>query len=508
MIIYNGRLVHYIIFVEDKKMFRKSRVFLALTVLLALFLFVSCEKGNEENVNKPVTEQNGSVVEGDVFAERVAIDDELGDYDFGGKTLRFVGHGGDINIFLDTSKVNQGSLITDARFNTITSISDRFNVNFEVVYKSGINEVSEWVSKTVLSGVDEFDILSNHVLTTAGLVTKNLFLNWYDIPNVDFSKPWWAASTSEELSVNGKCVLAISDFNLSAITCTYCMVFNKNLANSYDLGNLYEVVNEGKWTFDYFTSLIDDIYIDTDGSGTKTSGDFYGILQLDRNHMNQWLWAFDNPIMKKDEEGVPAIALKTDKINNIVSTLYDYIYNTEGVYYEADFTDPSEMFLSKKTIFDIVVIGDFLGEGYRNFDDEYGVLPMPKWDETQKDYYTMAYGEHSVMAIPKTVKDTEFVGTVIEALSAESYKYVLPTLYEVALKTRYLRDNESKAMLDKILENRVFDFGYVYDGWHGFGYVLNDVMKSGNPNFESFYSGMYSKVRSHYKKMVKAIDKT
>lgn len=104
---------------------------------------------------------------------------------------------------------------------------------------------------------------------------KNVFLNWYDIPNVDFSKPWWPESNSTDLTYDGKCVLAVSDFNYTAISQSACMIFNKNLANSYDMGNLYEVVMNGDWTFDYFMNLVKDVYVDSDGSGDKSEGDFF-----------------------------------------------------------------------------------------------------------------------------------------------------------------------------------------------------------------------------------------
>ena len=119
----------------------------------------------------------------------------------------------------------------------------------------------------------------------------------------------------------------------------------------------------------------------------------------------------------------------------------------------------------------------------------------------------MTPGEHTVLAVPKTVKDAEFVGTCIESLSAESYKQVVPTLYEIALKTRYLRDNESKEVLDLLIDGRVYDFGYIYGAFEGFGFMLSGILSQSAPNFESYYAKNYSKARNHYKKIVKIFDK-
>ncbi|MBQ7898131.1 MAG: hypothetical protein IJ323_06875 [Clostridia bacterium] len=491
---------------------RFTALLLSLVMMLSsVILLASCNEEEAPDTDPIVTPQGDKTfAEGDIFEERAAVDDELPEYDFEGRTFRIAGHKTS-DFYPDPESANKGNLIVDAMVSRTTTAENRFNFVLKPVFTGGTSEVADWVSKTVLSGSDEFDLLVHHVMASAGIVSKNLFLNWYDIPNVDFSKPWWAASTSDELTYDGKCIFAISDFNYSAVACTYCLIFNKNLANSYDLGNLYEVVESGDWTYDYFYDLIKDVYTDNDGDGEKSAGDFYGMIQGDANQLNQWLYAFDNPIMRKNEEGVPTLAFKSDKINNIIQTLYDYCFNTQGVCYGVDlekagssFTD---MFLSKKGIFGVVTLGELTATNYRNFDDEYGILPLPKFNEAQDDYHTLAYGEHTILAVPKTVKDTEFVGTCIEALSAESYKQVIPTFYEIALKTRYLRDNESKKMLDIIINNRLFDFGYVYDGFKGFAYTLNDMFSSGSSNFESYYSREYTSVRSHFKVIIKAFDK-
>ena len=84
---------------------------------------------------------------------------------------------------------------------------------------------------------------------------------------------------------------------------------------------------------------------------------------------------------------------------------------------------------------------------------------------------------------------------------------VMPTFYEIALKTRYLRDDESKEVLDLIIDGRTFDFGYIYDGWAGFSFLLQEMMGKANTNFESEYAMRKSAAMGQYKKVIKAFDK-
>ncbi|MBE6651401.1 MAG: hypothetical protein E7613_08840 [Ruminococcaceae bacterium] len=487
---------------------------LVFAMLLSCIALVACTDSEETKTkNKQNTQDQDDLAkraeEGDIFAERALVDDGLDDYDFGGKTLRVVCHNDGYEVFAAEEEINKGDLIKDAKANRNKAVEDKLNINIELTYNAGITELQEYVSKTILSGVDEFDLIVNHILTAGGMVTKNLFLNWYDIPKVDFSKPWWAASTASELTYDGKCILAISDINATSITSTCVIAFNKNLAASYDMGNLYDVVLNGEWTYDYMYNLIKDIYVDSDGSGTKTSGDFYGGAFGIGDTTNAWLWAFDNPVVTKNEEGVPAFSIKSDKINNIMQTLFDFYYNTPGIgnNKEMEGFDSLKMFTNKQCIMTPIVLGTVTGEQLRNFEDDYGILPYPKWDEYQNDYHSHVYGESTACAVPKTAKDLEFIGVCTEALSYESWKTVTPTIYETALKTRYLRDSESKEVLDIVLDQRYFDFGFVYDNWQGFAYTVMFMLRDQVENFESYYAKRYGNARIHLKKVIKAFDK-
>ena len=471
-------------------------------------LLFSCDKDDEKQEGEA---DNGQKVydENSLFYERSLVSDDLAAEDFGGREFRIVTHQPK-EFYIEENERNQGDLMKDAKFARNETVEKRFNVKLTLAYTGTYSECSDYVSKTVLAGSDEFDLLMGMAIDTGCLVLKKLFLNWYDIENVNFSKPWWASSVTDELTVDGVAPIAISDFNFSAISSTYCMAFNKNLAASYEMGDLYKVVLDGKWTFDKLLELVKGVYVD-DGNDKRDFNDFYGMAHSNGSQVNTYLWSFDNPVCVKDEEGVPQIAIKTDKINNIVNDIYDLIYNTGGVYYENDAPSgtsyPYELFLAKRAIFVPIGLGSCSSTDFRDFEDDYGIVPYPKYDENQTEYKTMADGFHTVLAVPKTVKDTAYVGKIVEALSAETWKTVTPTFYEVALKTRYLRDNESKEVLDLVINGRTFDFGYIYDGFQGFSFTLQRMIAAGNNNFESQYTKIFPSARYRYKSIVKTFSK-
>jgi hypothetical protein len=371
-----------------------------------------------------------------------------------------------------------------------------------------------YVSKTIMSAADEFDLFSGMVMSVGGLATKNLFLNWYEIDHIDFSKPWWYDTNVEELTYDGKAMIAVSHLNSSAVSGAYCLYYNKDLAASYELPDLYDIVLSGKWTFDKLHEIVKDIYNDDNGNDERDFGDTFGFVQAAGTSINSYLWAFDNSPCVMNSDGVPEISIKTDKIESIVNSIYDFCYNTNGVFYDPDQVKGGagiylvdETFYTKKAIFLQGTLATPTSESMRNFDNEYGLIPLPKWDETQAKYQTMVGGHHTCLTVPKTCPDTEFVGRIVEAMSAECWKICTPTLYEIALKTRYLRDSESKQVMDLIIEGTQFDFGSVYDNWKGFAFMLQQMMKAANSNFTSYYNSKRTNAKAQIKNIVKAFDK-
>ena len=129
------------------------------------------------------------------------------------------------------------------------------------------------------------------------------------------------------------------------------------------------------------------------------------------------------------------------------------------------------------------------------------VLYLIRNDEAQQNYLTMSDGAHTIMAIPKTTTDIERNSVIIEALNAESYKWVIPAYYEITLKVKYSRDEESVAVLDMLLDGRTFDFGYVYDGWKGYAFILQNLISAKKSDFASAFASEKSATK-HYSSII------
>ena len=114
----------------------------------------------------------------------------------------------------------------------------------------------------------------------------------------------------------------------------------------------------------------------------------------------------------------------------------------------------------------------------------------------------MVDGSHQALAVPVTSNNIEMIGAVTEVLNAESWKLVTPAYYDVALKVKATRDMESVEMLDQIFNSRIFDFGYVYDGWGGPSFLIENLVRAKKTDFESEYAKKEKGILKQYEKVI------
>jgi hypothetical protein len=107
---------------------------------------------------------------------------------------------------------------------------------------------------------------------------------------------------------------------------------------------------------------------------------------------------------------------------------------------------------------------------------DFGILPHPKFDESQPDYLNAAADSVPVVGIPVTNPDPEKAGAFIDVLTALSVDTVTPAYYTISLEGKFTRDEDSIEMLDIIREGRIYDFAVIYN-W---GKFYSSIITHGN----------------------------
>ena len=363
---------------------------------------------------------------------RVTIDDELPDVNFNGETFTVLTYEWRLaDIYVEEL---DGEVVNDAIYESRMAVSDRFNVNIEGITQEDYTAVESYISRSVLSQDNSFQLAAQHVVSLGISAMSDLFMNWYDVPHIDFSKPWWSSSMHNDLTYGGDvAMVAVGDYSLSSLDCTYCVFFDKQDVEEYGLENLYEVVWRGDWTLDYLGEITRNMYVDVNGDAIRDGGDYYGLTQNMKTALNAYLWSCGGKIIEMDEDGLPSLEFYNERMVDVVSKLYRLFYESEGTVTDrSDNPNYSDVWNIDTNSFNdhlTTFITQMLGKAdsaFREREGEYGILPLPKYDASQDGYYTMVDGGHTALAIPKTITDPEFVGIITEALNAESYRKVYP----------------------------------------------------------------------------------
>jgi hypothetical protein len=104
----------------------------------------------------------------------------------------------------------------------------------------------------------------------------------------------------------------------------------------------------------------------------------------------------------------------------------------------------------------------YTSENLRDMKEDYGIIPFPKFDESQEEYLSSVHDIATLMCLPTTCTKIDAVCATLEAMAYYSYYEVTPIYYETALKTKYTRDDLSSQIIDIIHDSAMTDLAYVY----------------------------------------------
>ena len=285
---------------------KKITAFFLLICIILLPTLLSCQANESE---KPADGSGGieRLPENNGDAEipavpedaRAAIPDDLPDIDFNGYTFTIstrepgqasCEHMKDLFVEEQT-----GDLLDDAVYKRNRTVEERFNIKIEAVAVDDDNGSGSTIRNSVLAGEQRYDMVIGHAIGLANIVTSGIFYNWYDLYHVNFDKPWWVKSATEQLTVDGKSFFAVSDLSYNAIDYTYCLMFNKRIFADYGIEIPYEKVRNRQWTIDYLREITKDIYVDINNDSIRDENDFYGYVSNTLSAGAAYTFAFDNP---------------------------------------------------------------------------------------------------------------------------------------------------------------------------------------------------------------------
>ena len=383
---------------------------------------------------------------------------------------------------IDAEEIN-GTTINDAVYNR----NSRVEADYDCVIvgdKVDYGTLHSRIPTLVRADDDSVDIATPLFWcgNLSNMTLEGFFLDMNTIDSMNLKQPWYDQQSVEAFTIFDKIYSVVSDMTIGAQIATAGMVFNKQLYEDYqystNYGNIYDIVREGKWTHQMMSDMVLALTQDVDNDGKYTDEDFYGLL-YQRDSLPSFINSYDMYCAQKDDSGVPIYTLVNEANSTKLDALFDTLYQEKNCFHVMNWFDPlgqdftigmTNMFSANQAMFMWIRFADV--ESLRSMEVDFGIIPVPKWDEAQKQYYSTV-NQHMGIAtvIPVTNNDAEATGYLIEALSCESKKQLIPAYYDVLLQGKVARDEESLEMLDIIFDNRVYDTGFIFN-IGGFGQAV------------------------------------
>lgn len=461
---------------------------LLLLVLITAMLCAGCGQKNAATVTPTTPDQETETVsEVESETTRADVSDNLPEMNFDGRAFRIVSYDYVADDY-DAEEMN-GSLVNDAIYNRDITVEERFQVRIVADGSLSQGAAKDLVTKNVQAGEDAMELSVNHMIEQANAAITGVFRDWNAIPYVDVTRAWWNKTAYENLSIAHKAYLMTGDISSWFLRGTYVVYFNKNRAADAQIASdeLFDIASEGKWTIDRYYDLVKDTWQDLNGDGQKDKEDYFGLAAQVTSYVTPFVYSLGEVTVGKDENDIPYLAMNTEKFSSMIEKVYALMYESGGTWTNSDWSTHEELFKAGRALFMNGVLVQSM-HGLTEMEDDYGIIPYPKWDETQQNYATMSDGSSPLCAIPKTVSDMEFVGIITEAMAAESWRQVTPAIYDVALKVRNVRDPKSLTAIELAASSAVIDFGFVYGDYNMMGFVMSNLIGSKKNDFASYFA--------------------
>ena len=145
----------------------------------------------------------------------------------------------------------------------------------------------------------------------------------------------------------------------------------------------------------------------------------------------------------------------------------------------------------------------FVRRNYRDIENDFGLLPLPKLNEEQDAYYTMINLSTPYIFVPVTVSSLDKVGFILEALASLSGD-ITSTYYKVCMSSKYTRDEESYEMIELASENIIYDTGFIFN-WGNLGKMIRTNIKSSSGNYASLLASLESASQTEMAKFIETL---
>ncbi len=439
----------------------KNRI---LTLLMAALLLTGCGGGNTETTS-------GNEVVTETAVETEAAYNGLEAEDFGGITFTILNREKSPNYNAHpnpevSAEELTGEVLNDSVYNRNQTLAEKYNISLSSVEFPDHGTINNELKKAITAGDAMYDVVFPGFEVAFQMAMNGNLYELSEIPHLQSDKAWWWTTVAANTSLAGKNYFISGDMNIGAMNASGLIYFNKQILSDHQLESPYTLVDDGKWTLSTMAELSAKVTYDVDGNGEMNHSDAYGTVSSSFG-WQPLFYGSGQLLIAKDGDDLPYLDAASEQNYDHISAVVGFLNNqstTYNVNHSTGFSDLGkltvDMFYNNQALFFIEVM--YGVPEFREMESDFGLLPLPKATEAQQKYSTYLHaGNATAVAVPVINTNLDRTGKILEDMAFYSSKYVRPAFYDIMLKSKFARDDDSARMLDIILSNFTIDLALV-----------------------------------------------
>ncbi|MBO5796828.1 MAG: extracellular solute-binding protein [Clostridia bacterium] len=257
---------------------------------------------------------------------------------------------------------------------------------------------------------------------------------------VNWDNEWWNQNIRNMSTFNGETYVGGGSFIFDTAQ-TWLLYYNEAIWNQHGFEDPYKLVDEGRWTQDLFAKYCREAAEDRDNSGQLDSEeDVWGVIAAGGDWLRAWYMALGGKYFETDPNtGKVKIACNNQRTFDIIEKMNSMMAKDKN-FCTINYTNEAEKvaaFSEGSSLFYAYMPG---ASGLQNMEDDWGVMPLPKFDEAQEEYLSGVDHNASVFGVTNTNTDLHQTSVVLEALGRHAM--ILEDIFWPDYKETYWRHEE------------------------------------------------------------------
>ena len=409
-----------------------------------------------------------------------------------------------------------GDNVRDAVYDRNNQIEDRLNIDLQFFGIRGSgddrNDFIAHVEAIYQANTQDYDLIAVYARTAGALAIQGYYYNLSTIQDsyIDLEKPWWPQQLVETVSFGtGSYYFLSGDMSPNVLSMMHLMYINKDMFSKLQIANPYQLVYDGKWTIDKLIEITSDVYKDQDNDNKCSTSDQYGFVAL--HYVTDSFYPGSN-LRYIDKHETDWLTLSPDYTSSKTVKLINKLGSwaaTDSVWLHSSWVEGRDNMWDHADAFaagNVLVIMQhayYAEEWLLDSDFEYGLVPVPKYDEKQVNYYTGMGNPWSLYGIfldfnqrDDKAATLSMLSAVIECYASEGYRLITPEVFEVNMQLKYSAGQDETNMFEFVRSGIVFDLGKIF---------LNDLgMIAELPSMAIYSNASWSAAYGAYKRSITA----